>query len=87
MVCKNCGAFLSDDLKDCPVCGALIDESADNSQAEPKEAAASTVETFISPDANDDADKPQKKNKKFVIITVVLSVLLVIAIAVCILLF
>lgn len=86
LVCKNCGAFLSDDLKDCPVCGALIDESADNSQAEPKEVSANTTGAFISPDSNDDADKPQKNNKKFVIITVVLSVLLVIAIAVCILL-
>ena len=32
MVCKSCGAFLSDDLKECPVCGSLIEVSESSSQ-------------------------------------------------------
>ncbi|MBR4304944.1 MAG: peptidylprolyl isomerase [Clostridia bacterium] len=78
MVCKNCGAFLSDDLKDCPVCGAIIGEESEG-----------TVENkaFISPDANEDVDaKPKKKKSPMVLITVLLSVLLVLAIGICILL-
>ncbi len=30
MICKSCGAFLSDDLTECPVCGTIVsDENAD----------------------------------------------------------
>ena len=78
MVCKNCGAFLSDDLKDCPVCGAIIGEEIENT-AEKK--------AFISPDANEDVEAtPKKKKSPMVLITVILSVLLVLAIGFCVLL-
>ena len=80
MVCKNCGAFLSDDLKDCPVCGAIIGEEAEGSES-------NTVgETFISPDADDDVDVKPKKKKTNTIVIVALSVLLVVAIVFCVLL-
>ena len=64
MVCKNCGAFLSDDLKDCPVCGAIIGdetESVDNTAVK---------DTFISPDADEGAVKPKKK-KSFVLVGII----------------
>ena len=78
MVCKNCGAFLSDDLKDCPVCGAIIGEETENSTEK---------KAFISPDANENVDAaPKKKKSPMVIVTVVLSALLVLAIAFCVLL-
>ena len=78
MVCKNCGAFLSDDLKDCPVCGALIGEEV--------ESTAAVNEAIISPDANEEANFKKKKKFTMVIVTVVLSVLLVLAITLCVLL-
>ncbi len=80
MVCKNCGAFLSDDLKDCPVCGAIIGEEAEGSESN------AVGETFISPDANDDVDVKPKKKKTNTILIVALSVLLVVAIVFCVLL-
>ncbi len=80
MVCKNCGAFLSDDLKDCPVCGAIIGEEADGAESN------AVNEAFISPDANDDVDVKPKKKKTNTILIVALSVLLVIAIVFCVLL-
>lgn len=80
MVCKNCGAFLSDDLKDCPVCGAIIGEETDGSESN------TVSETFISPDANDDVDVKPKKKKTNTILIVALSVLLVVAIVFCVLL-
>ncbi len=80
MVCKNCGAFLSDDLKDCPVCGAIIGEESDGAESN------AVNEAFISPDANDDVDVKPKKKKTNTILIVALSVLLVIAIVFCVLL-
>jgi len=33
LICKSCGAFLSDDLTECPVCGTVVSDDAANNES------------------------------------------------------
>ena len=86
MICKQCGAFLSDDLTECPVCGFKIVESepTNDSDVENNPVQVPDNDTPDITENSDAAEKPVKRasTKTLKIICAVLAFLLLISVAV-----
>jgi len=87
LYCKFCGAILSDDLNECPACGASLSEEnaiiEDEIVEVPEE---ETVDDTVPSSADGCEAYKKPKNNKLAIVSIILAVLLVFSVSACVVL-